>query len=105
MNHLEMIKTYFRDPKNVRENDKCMVGQTNFFIGSKGEVRMCLLWDDFDNYFNYDSPEEIWNSQTARESRIEIKNCKKKCMLNCHRKRSLGEQATKFMTLLRDGRF
>ena len=91
--HLESMKEYFRDPLIPTPKDfKCHVGEDHFRINYNGDVVMCPFKGTVGN-LQRQTPLEIWRSQEAGERRVEVTDCRKKCLIACLYKRDFAEYA------------
>lgn len=73
----EEMKTYFEKPYLLMR-DKCMVGITNLSITCDGYIHTCFKMPPLGNVREV-TPQEAWDSETARELRRKIKNCDIHC--------------------------
>jgi MoaA/NifB/PqqE/SkfB family radical SAM enzyme len=91
--HLESMKEYFRDPTiPTPPNFRCHVGDDHFRVNFNGDVVMCPFMGPIGNLI-VSSPSEIWKSLSAAQRRDDVGACRKKCLIACLYKRSLGEYA------------
>jgi len=74
----------------IRENSRmlpCEAGSENFFFDPYGEVLPCngmekkYWFKSFGNIRDFDSFEELWNSENAREVREYVAKCPKNCWM------------------------
>jgi MoaA/NifB/PqqE/SkfB family radical SAM enzyme len=70
------MKEYFRNPAIIR-SESCMVGVTNYLMSCDGDVHLCFHMPPIGNFRQ--SPEDVWNSEAAREVRGKIKHCEYEC--------------------------
>lgn len=78
---LEMIKGYFRNPRNL--NFSCIAGYNSMNIGPQGDVYPCWLFESIGN-IRERSLKEVWYSDEYNRARIRMKNCSNKCIMACH---------------------
>jgi MoaA/NifB/PqqE/SkfB family radical SAM enzyme len=92
---------YFEGPETRSPWRTCAVGTTNYFIGSRGEVRLCWKLEPIGEIGepNFD-PARMWNSSLARAVRLRSVRCRTSCTAMCYRSPSLA-QKVKYLFFLR----
>lgn len=73
---LRLIEDYYRHPQLIKS--KCKLGISSFSIDPYGYVRFCFNMNTLGNV-KYDSPESIFMSKNAWETRRKIKHCTTPC--------------------------
>lgn len=92
----EEMKKYFERPY-ILMRDKCMVGITNLSITCDGYMHTCFKMPPLGNVRDA-TPEEVWDSNKAREIRSMIKKCDIHCSPgNFVYRRSLLSEAVRFL--------
>ncbi|MEW6416568.1 MAG: radical SAM protein [Nitrospirota bacterium] len=92
----EEMKTYFEKPYLLMR-DKCMVGITNLSITCDGYIHTCFKMPPLGNVREI-TPQEVWDSETARGIRQKIKNCDIHCSPgNFVYRRSLVSEIIRYM--------
>ncbi|MBN1682690.1 radical SAM protein [Candidatus Bathyarchaeota archaeon] len=66
------------------ERINCSAGSSSFFMNPYGDIYPCIFFDRFLGNIREKSLKEIWNSEIANQTRLEIKklNCGK-CWIEC----------------------
>jgi MoaA/NifB/PqqE/SkfB family radical SAM enzyme len=100
--HLNAMKSYYRNPYSPRGHMPCMVGQNNFFVETDGTVKLCH-WLDAIGTLRTHSPQQIWTSPLATERRRQIKHCRQQCMAKALYSRSFKEKIGLAYFLIKKG--
>ncbi|MBC8500296.1 MAG: glycosyltransferase [Nanoarchaeota archaeon] len=96
---LRLMKQYFLNNKSV--SMRCFVGNQNFLISYRGDVKYCYSFPPIGNILE-DNPRKIWSSQQAKKQRKQIYYCKDKCvLLNCNYQDSFLHKIKKFISVTR----
>ncbi|NQU99081.1 glycosyltransferase [Candidatus Woesearchaeota archaeon] len=96
---LRLMKQYFLNNKPV--SVRCFVGNQNFLISYRGDVKYCYSFLPIGNILE-DNPRKIWSSQQAKKQRKQIYYCKNKCvLLNCNYQDSFLHKIKKFISVTR----
>jgi hypothetical protein len=81
---LQFFKLYFTRLESCIPLFPCDIGNRNFLINPSGEILLCWNLNPVGNLLK-DPPEQIWNSEIAKERRNQILSCKRLCrILNCN---------------------
>ena len=97
--HLELLKTYFRDPE-TKGQGRCEVGVTSFDVAPSGWADLCFKKKPIGNMTNI-SPRDLWHSIEAKSMREnEIDPCTQLCLLTCQVKRPLRDKVGLFVDLM-----
>ncbi len=98
---LRLFKPYFRD-ENLAEigRDVCFVGVKNLFFHPDGGVFLCEHAFGPVGNITRSSPQEIWNSDEAKQVRERIVACQRPCLQTCIVKRSLSDNVELARNLL-----
>lgn len=81
---LQFFKLYFTRLESCAPVFPCDIGKRNFLINPSGEILLCWNLNPIGNIL-HDLPEQVWNSEIARERRSQIFSCKRLCrILNCN---------------------
>lgn len=92
----EGMKEYFKKP-DLLMREFCMVGHTNLSITCDGYIHTCFKMPPLGNVREV-TPEEVWDSEEARELRKKIKNCDIHCSPgNFVYRRSLFSEVVRYL--------
>ena len=86
------LKDYYLSPVSVAKRYKyCFTGVRNFSIDEYGQVKLCFGMSPIGD-LGKQTPQEIWNSDRARELREVISRCQKNCrILPCNKRESFRQ--------------
>jgi len=81
---LRTFVNYYENPELFIKKGECHLGRNSLSIGSTGEVFLCFLMEPVNNIREFDFA-EILQSDRAKNTKEQIKQCKKNCqiLINC----------------------
>ncbi len=98
---LRLMLPHFRDEKAPDGVRPCRVGLRNYWIDTRGDVKLC---DEFPVIGNVkeQSAREIWYGQKAQEVRRDTLNCGKLCLITCVSQKTVWDKVKMGMKLLKN---
>ena len=98
---------YFNEP-NAKQGStvNCRVGTNNYMIDLNGDIIFCTPLKPFGTISNKTYPaSKIWNSEEAKERRLQTIRCQSICTSRCYRSDSLIQKINHFLCLRRPKNF
>jgi len=84
---LNSYKAYYLNPNNFIKKFGCKFGDSNLFINSYSQARLCVKRPDMDSIGNINDEHvfDIWHSKKSKEVRQKMNQCKLNCVqiLSC----------------------
>lgn len=83
VSQLQIFKRYFNQSL-IRGDTKCTLGSRAINIDPAGNIFLCFSQEPIGNIAE-NNPNDIWMSRKAKETRLQMGSCKKKChfLINC----------------------
>ncbi|MEG4850341.1 radical SAM protein [Microcoleus sp. B5-D4] len=96
---LRLMIPHFAEEKAPDSTRPCRVGLRNYWIDTRGDVKLC---DEFPVIGNVKSASasEIWYGQKAQEVRRDTLNCGKLCLITCVSQKTILDKVKMGMKLL-----
>ncbi len=98
---LRLMLPHFRDEKAPDGVRPCRVGLRNYWIDTRGDVKLC---DEFPVIGNVkeESARAIWYGEKAQEVRRDTLNCGKLCLITCVSQKTILDKVKMGMKLLKN---
>jgi MoaA/NifB/PqqE/SkfB family radical SAM enzyme len=104
MNSDEVFRLFlphFRKEKAPAETLPCRVGLRNFWIDTRGDVKLCNEYPVIGN-IKEQSAREIWYGEKAKEIRQQTLDCGKLCLITCVSQKTITDKVKMGLKLLQN---
>lgn len=98
---LRLFLPHFRQEKAPAETLPCRVGLRNFWIDTRGDVKLCNEYPVIGN-IKEQSAREIWYGEKAKEIRQQTLDCGKLCLITCVSQKTITDKVKMGLKLLRN---
>jgi len=98
---LRLFLPHFREEKAPPENLPCRVGLRNYWIDTRGDVKLCDGYPVIGNV-KEQSAHEIWYSEKAEEIRRQTLECGQLCLITCVSQKTLKDKVIMGLKLLKN---
>lgn len=98
---LRLMLPHFREEKAPSESRPCKVGLRNFWIDTRGDVKLCDEYPVIGN-IKYQSAKEIWYGEKAKVVRQQTLACGKLCLITCVSQKTLKDKVVMGLKLLKN---
>jgi MoaA/NifB/PqqE/SkfB family radical SAM enzyme len=98
---LRLFLPHFRKEKAPAETLPCRVGLRNFWIDTRGDVKLCNEYPVIGN-IKEQSAREIWYGEKAKEIRQQTLDCGKLCLITCVSQKTITDKVKMGLKLLQN---
>ena len=98
---LRLMIPHFREEKAPDSVRPCRVGLRNFWLDTRGDVKLCDEYPVVGNIKNQ-SAREIWYGEKAQEIRQQTLDCGKLCLITCVSQKTILDKVAMGLKLLRN---
>ncbi len=98
---LRLMLPHFRDEKAPDGVRPCRVGLRNYWIDTRGDVKLCDEYPVIGNVKEQNA-REIWYGEKAQEVRRDTLNCGKLCLITCVSQKTILDKVKMGMKLLKN---
>jgi MoaA/NifB/PqqE/SkfB family radical SAM enzyme len=98
---LHLMIPHFREEKAPDETRPCRVGLRNFWIDTRGDIKLCDEYPVIGN-IKEQSAREIWYGEQAQKIRAQTLACGKLCLITCVSQKTLKDKVMMGLKLLRN---
>ena len=98
---LRLMIPHFREEKAPPESRPCRVGLRNFWIDTRGDVKLCEEFPVIGN-IKEQSARAIWYGEKAHEIRRQTVGCGKLCLITCVSQKTILDKVAMGLKLLRN---
>lgn len=98
---LRLMLPHFQEEKAPDSTRPCRVGLRNYWIDTRGDVKLCDEYPVIGNVKEA-SAREIWYGEKAQEVRRDTLNCGKLCLITCVSQKTILDKVKMGMKLLKN---
>jgi MoaA/NifB/PqqE/SkfB family radical SAM enzyme len=98
---MRLMIPHFREEKAPPESRPCRVGLRNFWIDTRGDVKLCNDYPVVGN-IKEQSAREIWYGEKTQEIRRQTVACGKLCLITCVSQKTILDKVAMALKLLRN---
>ena len=98
---LELMLPHFREEKAPEDVMPCRVGLRNFWVDTRGDVKLCDEYPVIGN-IKEQGAREIWYGQKAMEVREQTLKCGQLCLITCVSQKTIGDKVKMALKLLKN---